>query len=96
MIKLYTGRRRDELGPHVFAVADESYRNLLADRESQSMLVTYFYILINFICPSPPIYPVFPSSRESRCFFSCCPPSPLPFPAPPSLLALPLVILCLF
>jgi len=40
MIKLYTGKRREELAPHVFAVADESYRCLLGDRESQSMLVT--------------------------------------------------------
>lgn len=41
MVKLYTNKRREELAPHVFAVADEAYRNLLADRESQSMLVTY-------------------------------------------------------
>jgi len=40
MVKLYTGKRREELAPHAFAVADESYRNLLNDRESQSMLVT--------------------------------------------------------
>jgi myosin heavy subunit len=37
---MYVGRRRDELAPHVFAVADESYRCLLNDRKSQSMLVT--------------------------------------------------------
>jgi len=40
IIKMYIGRRRDELAPHVFAVADESYRCLLNDRRNQSMLVT--------------------------------------------------------
>jgi myosin protein heavy chain len=40
IIKLYVGRRRDELEPHVYAVADEAYRCLLNDRKPQSMLVT--------------------------------------------------------
>jgi len=40
IIKMYVGRRRDELAPHVYAVADEAYRALLNDRRNQSMLVT--------------------------------------------------------
>jgi myosin protein heavy chain len=40
MIKTFTGKRREELAPHVYAVADESYRNLLSDKKNQSMLVT--------------------------------------------------------
>jgi len=40
IIRMYIGRRRDELEPHVYAVADEAYRCLLNDRRSQSMLVT--------------------------------------------------------
>jgi len=40
IIELYNGKRRDELAPHGFAVADEAYRNLLSERQSQSMLVT--------------------------------------------------------
>jgi myosin heavy subunit len=41
IIDLYNGKRRDELAPHAYAVADEAYRNLLNERQSQSMLVTY-------------------------------------------------------
>lgn len=49
IIELYNGKRRDELAPHAFAVADEAYRNLLADRQSQSMLVTYVAVLVAII-----------------------------------------------
>jgi myosin heavy subunit len=40
MIKYYTGQRRGEREPHVFAMADEAYRSLLQNSASQSMLVT--------------------------------------------------------
>jgi hypothetical protein len=33
-------KRRTEMPPHLFAVADEAYRNMLQDHENQSMLIT--------------------------------------------------------
>ncbi|VDM62063.1 unnamed protein product [Angiostrongylus costaricensis] len=38
--QMYTGRRRNEMPPHLFAVADEAYRNMQNDQENQSMLIT--------------------------------------------------------
>ncbi|CAJ0961850.1 unnamed protein product, partial [Mesorhabditis belari] len=38
--KMFIGRRRNEMPPHLFAVADEAYRNMTNDRENQSMLIT--------------------------------------------------------
>ncbi|GMS79707.1 hypothetical protein PENTCL1PPCAC_1882, partial [Pristionchus entomophagus] len=38
--KLYQGRRRNEVPPHLFAVSDEAYRNMVNDKENQSMLIT--------------------------------------------------------
>jgi myosin heavy chain 6/7 len=40
VIKSYMGKRRNEMPPHLFAVADEAYRNMVQDRENQSMLIT--------------------------------------------------------
>lgn len=40
IVQLYKGEKRDSLPPHVFAVADEAYRNMLQDREDQSILCT--------------------------------------------------------
>jgi myosin heavy subunit len=40
MVKLYSGKRREELAPHVYAVAEEAFRHLLNDRVSQSILIT--------------------------------------------------------
>ena len=34
------GKRRTEMPPHLFAVSDEAYRNMLQNRENQSMLIT--------------------------------------------------------
>ncbi|RCN39601.1 myosin head [Ancylostoma caninum] len=36
----YKGRKRKEMPPHIFAVTDEAYRNMLQDREDQSILCT--------------------------------------------------------
>ncbi|MCP9266367.1 Myosin-4 [Dirofilaria immitis] len=38
--KMYMGKRRTEMPPHLFAVSDEAYRNMLTDHENQSMLIT--------------------------------------------------------
>jgi myosin heavy subunit len=40
IIALYKGRRRAEIAPHIFALADEAYRNMLENRQNQSMLIT--------------------------------------------------------
>ncbi|VDM96192.1 unnamed protein product [Thelazia callipaeda] len=37
---MYMGKRRNEMPPHLFAVSDEAYRNMLQDHENQSMLIT--------------------------------------------------------
>jgi myosin heavy chain 6/7 len=40
VVKMFQGKRRNEMPPHLFAVADEAYRNMIDDRENQSMLIT--------------------------------------------------------
>jgi myosin heavy subunit len=37
---MYMGRRRNEMPPHIFAICDEAYRNMVNENESQSMLIT--------------------------------------------------------
>ncbi|GAM85619.1 hypothetical protein ANO11243_036260 [Dothideomycetidae sp. 11243] len=39
-IKMYKGRSREESKPHIFAVADEAFRNLVEEGTNQSILVT--------------------------------------------------------
>lgn len=34
------GKRRNEMPPHLFATSDEAYRNMVQDKENQSMLIT--------------------------------------------------------
>ncbi|KAI3415864.1 MYSc [Globodera pallida] len=38
--KMYIGKRRNEMPPHIFSVCDEAYRNMMNDRENQSLLIT--------------------------------------------------------
>ncbi|CAJ0942079.1 unnamed protein product, partial [Mesorhabditis belari] len=38
--KMYVNRRRSEMPPHLFAVADEAFRNMISEHENQSMLIT--------------------------------------------------------
>jgi len=40
VVSKYQGKRKTEMPPHLFAVADNSYRCMLTDRENQSMLIT--------------------------------------------------------
>ncbi|KAK5895237.1 hypothetical protein CesoFtcFv8_011849 [Champsocephalus esox] len=40
VIAAYKGRRRLETPPHIYAVADNAYTDLLKNRENQSMLIT--------------------------------------------------------
>nr|CAD2154198.1 unnamed protein product [Meloidogyne enterolobii] len=38
--KMYIGRRRNEMPPHIFSICDEAYRNMMNEQENQSMLIT--------------------------------------------------------
>lgn len=40
VVDLYRGKRRNEMAPHVFAIADGAYRAMLEDRQNQSILIT--------------------------------------------------------
>lgn len=40
VVQMYRGRRRQEMPPHLFAVADGAYTDMIANRENQSMLIT--------------------------------------------------------
>ncbi|KAI8393832.1 Myh9 protein, partial [Radiomyces spectabilis] len=39
-VQNYKGRRRGEMPPHIYAVADQAYHDMLQDRENQSILIT--------------------------------------------------------
>jgi len=39
-INMYKGRHREDNKPHIFAMADEAFRNLVDENENQSILVT--------------------------------------------------------
>ncbi|KJR85249.1 myosin heavy chain [Sporothrix schenckii 1099-18] len=39
-INMYKGRNREDTKPHIYAMADEAFRNLVDDGENQSILVT--------------------------------------------------------
>ncbi|KAF2202332.1 hypothetical protein GQ43DRAFT_314395 [Delitschia confertaspora ATCC 74209] len=40
-VNMYKGRSREETKPHIFAMADEAFRNLVDEGTNQSILVTY-------------------------------------------------------
>merc|ERR1711970_969554 len=40
MIDCYRGKRKTEMPPHLYCVADNAYQNMLMDRDNQSMLIT--------------------------------------------------------
>jgi len=40
VIQRYKGKKRHEVPPHLFSIADNSYSNMLQERENQSMLIT--------------------------------------------------------
>ena len=41
VIAKYKGKRKTEMPPHLFSVADNAYQFMLQDRENQSCLITY-------------------------------------------------------
>jgi myosin heavy chain 6/7 len=40
VVLMYRGKKRTEVAPHLYAIADNAYSNMLRDRENQSMLIT--------------------------------------------------------
>lgn len=40
VVKKYQGKKRMEVPPHLFNIADTAYQNMVVDRECQSMLIT--------------------------------------------------------
>merc|ERR1712142_394487 len=40
VIAMYRGKRRPEVPPHIFAIVDNAYQDMLIDHENQSMLIT--------------------------------------------------------
>lgn len=40
VINAYKGKRRTEMPPHLYSIADNAYSNMLMNRENQSMLIT--------------------------------------------------------
>merc|ERR1712066_274348 len=40
MIDCYRGKRKTEMPPHLYCIADTAYQNMLMDRHNQSMLIT--------------------------------------------------------
>lgn len=39
-IQSYKGKRRGEMPPHIYAVADQAYHDMVQDKENQSILIT--------------------------------------------------------
>ncbi|XP_072916621.1 myosin-11 isoform X1 [Hemitrygon akajei] len=40
IVEMYKGKKRHEMPPHIYAIADSAYRSMLQDREDQSILCT--------------------------------------------------------
>jgi myosin heavy subunit len=40
MIQMYSGKRRSDVHPHIYAIADEAYRAMLRNKANQSILIT--------------------------------------------------------
>ncbi|XP_043945099.1 myosin-11 isoform X2 [Protopterus annectens] len=40
IIEMYKGKKRHEMPPHIYAIADTAYRSMMQDREDQSILCT--------------------------------------------------------
>merc|ERR550539_943772 len=40
VVKMYLGKRRNEVPPHLWAITETAYRNMLTNAKDQSMLIT--------------------------------------------------------
>jgi hypothetical protein len=40
MVYYYRGKKKNEVPPHLYSIADTAYQNMIRDRDNQSMLIT--------------------------------------------------------
>ena len=40
VVNMYRGKKRSEMPPHLFSIADNAYFDMMTDRENQSILIT--------------------------------------------------------
>lgn len=46
-IQSYKGKRRGEMPPHIYAVADQAYHDMVQDKENQSILITWVFLCMH-------------------------------------------------
>ena len=49
MVYLYRGKKKNEVPPHLYSIADNAYASMIRDRGNQSMLITYELFLNIFL-----------------------------------------------
>ena len=42
MVYVYRGKKKNEVPPHLYSIADNAYASMIRDRDNQSMLITYW------------------------------------------------------
>jgi myosin heavy subunit len=45
-MKIYTGKRRNEVPPHIFAISDGAYQNMLTSKHSDPLLILYSIVAL--------------------------------------------------
>ena len=46
IVQQYRSKRRDENPPHIFAIAERAWVSMREERENQSILITYVFVLV--------------------------------------------------
>ena len=41
IVKLYRGKRRPEMPPHIYSIVDNAYDDMMTSHDDQSILITY-------------------------------------------------------
>jgi len=49
VIELYKGKKRHEVPPHVYAIADQAYRNMLQGQVMSSLWLKFILFLVIFV-----------------------------------------------
>jgi hypothetical protein len=47
VVRSYKGKKRSEMAPHIYSISDGAYHDMLANKENQSILITYDYSSFN-------------------------------------------------
>jgi hypothetical protein len=76
IIQAYTGRRRGDLEPHLFAIAEDAYTAMRKDGTGQTIIVSgeRYFTLFNFMfmsLTSCAVVPVRPNRYEAASFGPC-------------------------